>query len=526
MGAILKAYTYALRIAKGDKMALTVEEFDAWISNPKAVKCTLLEVQVYDGTQEKTLYLSSSNYGTGPGDTPANTQYLPVLQTSVQFTENLSIEGEASISYGDISINNYNGELDYLLNYVWTGRSIKIFMGDVTHTRDNFTVIFDGIVSDISSSSISSINIQLRDKLQKVNNSIYDVPLGAYGTKGSANTNKDEVKPLVFGEVTNITPLLIDSVLSEYMVHDGPIERIIEVRDNGVPVSFTPNNATGTFKLVNIPVGIVTCSVQGDSKSLDSSGNLVSAYKNTVAKLIQRILTAYGNSDSLVSVQELDLDNFNTFDAGHQQPVGVYVSSRENVINVCNNLARSVGAQLVATRSGKFKLLKIATPVAGTTTITSDSIIKDSLAISQKVPVQSSVKLGYCYNYTIQEGVLTVIPEEHKAFYAKDWLVKTVSDEDAKILYKQTADPVQKDTYIVTDIGGFVTDEATRLLDLYKVQRYVYSLRCTPSFINIELGKMITLKHHRFGLSAGKYGQVISVGVDWNSGFVTLEVLV
>jgi hypothetical protein len=507
-------------------MALTTAEFNAWISNPQAVKCTLLEVQVYDGTQEKTLYLSNCNYGTGPADTPSNTQYLPLLRNSVQFTESLSLEGEATLSYGDISLNNYNGELDYLLDYVWTGRSVKIFMGDVSHFRNDFTIIFDGIVSDVSSSDTSSINIQLRDKLQRINNSIYDVILGDYGSKGAENSNRNEVKPLTFGEVTNITPLLIDDVLSEYMVHDGPIERIIEVRDNGVPVSHQDNLAAGTFKLINRPVGTVTCSVQGDSLSVNNAGSTISSYKNTVAKIIQRILTAYGNQDTLISVDELDLVNFNAFDSQHQQPVGIHVSARENVISVCNNLARSIGAQLVATRTGKFKLLKIQTPTSNTDYITSDSILRDSLSISQKVPVQSSIKLGYCFNYTIQEGVLTVIPEEHKAFYAKDWLVITVTDDAAKTLYKQNADPVQKDTYILSNIGGEVTAEAQRLLDLYKVQRYVYSLQCIPAFINIELGKMITLVHHRFGLTAGKPAQVISVAVDWGTGYVTLEVLV
>lgn len=507
---------------------MSTQDFQAWLEDSSAIRCMLIEVEVNTGTADTTIYISNRNYATQASDTPSNQVYLPVLSTSVDFTETLPLDSIGSLSYGDFSISNADGEYDYLLNYIWTDRPINVYLGDVRHTREAFTKIFSGVVSGITSSGVDSINLQVRDKLQRLNTSIYETTLGNYGTRGINNANKDEIRPLVFGEVSNISPLLIDEVELEFMVHDGPIERIIEVRDNGVPVAFTTNLVAGTFKLSSNPIGTITCSVQGDIYSLNSSGQLVQAWPSTVAKIIQRIVTNYGKSAETVGIDELDLENFNTFDPLHQQKVGIYISSRDNLLSVCQSLCDSIGAQLVSTRDGKLKLLKIDTPTISvdSLSITEDYIVQDSFQISSAPAVVSAVKLGYCFNYTIQEGVLTGIPQAHKDYYAKDWLVKTVNDATVQALYRLTSEPVQQNTFMLSDLNGEVTTEATRRLNLRKVQRFIYSMECIAVLSTIALGDMVLLKHKRFGLLEGKPGQVISVNINWDTGYTRLEVLV
>lgn len=504
-------------------MALTTEQFQAWLNDPLATKCILLEVQVYDGTQEKMLYLSNYNYATTAADIPSNTSYLGILKTAVEFTETLSLDGNATLSYGDISIDNTNGEYDNWLQYIWTNKSINIYVGDVSFPRNNFTLIFSGVVAGVSSSDYNSINIQLRDKLEKLNDAFSDVLLGSYGTKGTLNPNKDVLIPITLGEAFNVTPLLIDDSILQYKVHTGPIESIIEVRDNGVPVNFEANLTTATFTLTRQPIGTITCSVQGDKQDVNALGQVVPNWTTNAARIVQKILLSNGFTTS-----DIDLDNFNQFATANTQPVGIYLQDRQNIITVCNDLLSSIGAQLAVTRLGKFKLLKIQTPQvsASSTTIDENSVLLDSLSISNITDVRAAVKLGYCYNYTVQENLLTGIPEEHKELYVKDWLTKTVVNETNKSLYNINAEPVQKDTLILSDLNGEVTAEANRLLQLYGITRYVYKMTCLPSLISVQLGDMILLKHSRFGLTSGKAGQVISVSVNWDTGYITLEVLV
>jgi hypothetical protein len=489
----------------------------------------LLETSANIAGTETQIYLSNRNYVTSPTSSPANTAYLPVLKTSVKFTETLSLDGSGSLSYGDISIDNTTGEYDAWLQGAWQGRAISIYIGDPKFPRADFTLIFSGIVADISSSDRYTLNLQLRDKLEVLNTPITEAVLGNYfqgalvPTTTYDNPNKEAVLPLVFGEVFNITPLQMDPSTLEFMVHNGPIERIIEIRDNGVPLipgsGYISNLANGTFKLLANPAGTITCSVQGSKAP---------TYLTTVGSIVKHIVKNYGNPGIAGAITDADLDlvNFAEFDVAHPQVVGVFITGKDNVLSVCQELASSLGAQLVATRLGKLQLLKVDVPVSTSTQITDDDILYDSLAVSQKAPVISTFRLGYCKNWTPQPGLLTGIPSEHKDLLSGEWLAAAHTNTTAKILYKLNALPEQKDTLLLTESLGQVTAEAARLVNIYSTQRYVYRFTCSAKFLTISLGAMVALKHSRFGLAAGQAAQIVSVEIDWDTGYTTFEGLV
>lgn len=524
-------------------MALTAQQFQTWLESPGALRCMLVHVTVNIGGVETTKYLSNRNYVTTTAFTdsfgtvtPANTTYEPILKSSVKFTENLETSGGGSLSYGDIAINNTNGEYDSWLQGAWQGRGISIYIGDVNFARGDFTRIFSGIVADISSSDRNTLNLQLRDILQKLNTPITSNLLGNYyqgaivATTTYDNPNKEQVKPLVFGEVFNITPLLIDPTRLEFMVHDGPIESIIEVRDNGVPLAlttgYTVDLTKGTFKLLNQPAGTVTCSVQGDKNTI---------YNTTIVDIIKRIIKNYGNPAIAGAITDSDIDssNFTAFNTAHPHPVGIFISAKDNVIDVCQRLANSVGAQLVASKAGLLKLLKITVPTTGTTTITDEDIVQYSLSVARKMEVQATYKVGFCKNWTVQENLLTGIPSDNKELMSGEWFSRTHTNTTNQALYKLNALPEQKDTLLITDAkllpadpDGQVLTEAKRLVALWGVQRYTYRLTATSGFFQSQLGDMITLKHRRFGLNSGVAAQVVSSEIDWDTGYINLEVLV
>jgi hypothetical protein len=507
-------------------MALTNTAFQAWLESDTAVRCTLVEVTANIAGTDTVFYISNRTYNTTGSDVPANQSYLPILKNSLNYSESIPLMGEASLSYGDISIDNTNGEYDAWMNYIWVNKPINIFIGDPKFVRDDFTSIYSGIVSDISFSDRNTINISIRSLTQKLNTTLTMAKVGGTGA------SKDLLRPLVFGEVHNITPLQIDSQLLKYMVHNGPIERLIEVRDNGVPLSavvgYTTDLTTGTFTLLKPPVGTITCSVQGEQNTINSiTGDLVlGTWSFTVAKIIHLIISKYASTT--VSPSEVDLQAFSDFDVTHQQPVGLYITQESNIIGICQELAASVGAQFTSTRAGLITLLKLTVPItdAGSKNITDDDIVRNSLSISQKVPVQATIKLAYCKNWTIQTQLLTGIPEEHKTMYLKEYYFVSADDATIRVNYKLPAEPDPVNTLLITDSTGGVTAEATRRLNLWKTPRYVFKLSCIPKFLNIKLGEMIKITHYRFGLATTKSAQVISLQTDWNTGSVSMEVLV
>lgn len=513
----------------------------AWLENPLAIRGILVEATVYDivAATDKVIYLSNIGYMS----TDASVSYLPYLVGGVQLTESLSIDGSTILSFGDLEISNPIGDLDTWLDstkYIWVNRPIQVYLGDPSWQCTNlaaihtdFELVFDGLIADIDSRSRTTLNIKVRDKLERLNAPITENKIGIYGTWGGIPSGedppvKDTIKPLIFGEVHNISPILIDPSQLEYMFNDGDTESIIEIRDNGVPITtFTPTLTAGTFKLTKSLAGTCTLSAQGVKKTIDlSTGTISSAYTNNIAKLIAIICTQYGKATTKLSVSELDLTNLSAF-SSNTQPVGTFIADRANILEVCQSLAGSIGAQLFITRKGKLQLLRIGVPTSDASVdITDRDIIFNSFDISNKTNVVAATKIGYCKNWTVQSGLTTGIPTQHKKMFDSEleWYSKTVVDSTIKSLYKLEGDPEQKDTSLLK--GTDALAEATRLNDFFKVPRIVYSFTGSAKLLSLKLGQPVTLYHNRYGLSSGKSGQVVSLSPDWMKSTIKVEVLV
>lgn len=483
-----------------------------WLEDQSAIRCILVEVAVKSGSSEITRYLSSRPFKSGSGDTPANTIYDPiVVGSSVRTVERMSITDQsASMSYGDIELANQDGSIDDWLFDIWSNRSVNVLIGDVRWTRAEFQVIFAGIVEDIGSRARDTLNLKLRDKLQRLNTPVTETTLG--GT----TSNKNQLIPLTFGECHNVSPLLVNPATLEYQVHGGQIERLVEVRDNGVPVTATPTLASGKFTLAVPPFGKITASVQGAKPSVN--------WLNTAKKIIQNLVTEYGETTNRFGLGDLD-SSLAAFDGANPQVLGVYLSARENVLDVCNKVAATVGARLVMSRAGLLKLIKIELPAPGTPfAITQDDVLVGSMRISEKLAVQAGFKMGFAKNWMVQDSLDTRIPNAHKDLYAKEWLTTTASDATTKTDYRLDAEPEQIDTYFLTETDA--STEATRLLNLFKVPRFIITFDAPARLLQLELGQAVTITYPRFGMDAGKSGMVVGLSPDWDSAQVSVEVLI
>jgi len=326
---------------------MTDAQYAAWLADTKAIRLLLAEAVVRISGTETTRYMSTSAYVTTAGETPAHQYHVPVMLANVTVSEQLSLTGEASMSIGEIELDNTSGDLDSWLGDVWVNRPCRLYLGDPRWPRSDFRLVFDGIVADIGSKSRTTLGLKLRDKLQRLNTAIGETKLGG------STTNKDSLLPHAFGEVHNVTPLLTDPAALRYQVHNGLVESIFEVRDNGLPVSVTVDVGTGTFALNQSPDGAITVSAQGSSAG---------GYANTVSGLVQRLATAYGKVADRFVTADLDTTNLAAFEAAHPQPVGLWVPDRMNVLNACRELAGSLGAQVTMSRTGKMRLQKIDLP--------------------------------------------------------------------------------------------------------------------------------------------------------------------
>ena len=517
--------------------------FQEWLESPARIRGILVEAGVSafnTGTslwEDKVIYLSNTGYVTSD----SLTTYLPLIIGGGQFSESLSLEGSISMSFGDIEISNANGEYDSWLDstkYVWVNKSIKVYYGDTSQNSANlldvqnntFEKVFDGIIADLDSSSRTSLNLKVRDKMERLNTPLTENKLGNtyYAGLGTGQSTQDNIRPLVFGEVHNVTPTLLDPSTLDYIFNDGVTERLIEVRDNGVPITLGTTNLTlGTFRLLYPSTGAITASVQGTTNSVNLSlnGVNITGYSDTVAKLIATICMRYGNINSRLLATDIDFTNLQAFNTLHPQGVGIIISDRENILNVCTLLANSLGAQIYFNRLGQLQLLKLGTYSVGTpTSITDADILQGSLSISSRSQVVAATKLGYCKNWTVQPGLVTNIPMAHKTMYAEEWYTKTSVDEAVKLQYKLNAEPVQRDTLLLS--GTDAQAEALRLNTFFKQPRVTYRMSGFTKLLNLKLGQEVVLTHSRFGLQSGKSGQVVSLSPNWLNSTIDIEVLV
>jgi hypothetical protein len=505
-----------------------MNNYQTWLETPNIVRIALIQAQVRVSGSLTTRYLSTH------GVTVDGVQYLPIVSGSITIDESISTSYSASISYGDIELVNTNGQYDSWIDDIWVNKSVKIYVGSLpapgtTSVIDDFELIFDGLIEDIDSKGRDQLNLKIRDKLEKLNTSLSEVLLGNYfqgnivAEATTINQYRNNLEPIVFGEVHNITPLLSDPTMLEYMVNLEAVEQIIEVRDNGVPVAFTTTGTItippGSFRLVNNPVGAITCSVQGVRRTVNiAGGTTTSTYTNTVSNTIATILKFFGQQ---LAYTELDSVSFGTLGS---QAVGVYVGDRVNVLQLCQDIAKSVGLIVATNRLGKVKLVDLSIPPSATISITESDMLLNSLQISEKLDVVAGVRLGYAKNWTIQNTLQTAIPQQHKDLYGTEWLESVRTDATAKSDYSLTTEPALEASYLIDKTQADTI--ALKKLNLFKTPRKVYTMTCTAKFLDVQVGDAVTLTAPRFGLNSGKLGRVVSTKPNWLRGKIDIGVLV
>lgn len=481
---------------------MTEAEYKRWLRNDAARRTVLLEIET-----DPVRRLSVIPYTTLPTDATPNVRYDALIKGGVGYRESLSLDRGSTGSYASIELHNEDGLLDQWLGDVWKNRVIRVYFGDVSWERADYRLVAAGVV-DRCEQSRETLTITLVDPLERLDNAVTDELLGGSGQEA------ERLQPVTLGECHNITPRLLDAATHTYRWHGGAVERLIEVRDRGVPVAYTSDG--GEFSLLAEPAGTVTASVQGDATG---------GYKNTVAQLIERLATGYGPAASRFTAADLDAANLSAFDAANPQPVGLYLQDHATVLSSIVELAAAVGAQAIMSRTGKLRLLRVELPAPGTPTeIHPHDYEARSLEVVGHSTVVAGVRLGYCPNWTPRQQIAEGVPSEHRDLYAQQWLTVSATAPDVADEYRISTEVEQVNTLLLRKEDAQA--EASRRLALWSVPRKVIRVRGFAQLLELELGQAATLYGDRFGLDAGVTGQVIGLDPDWVAGRCDVEILI
>jgi hypothetical protein len=203
----------------------------------------------------------------------------------------------------------------------------------------------------------------------------------------------------------------------------------------------------------------------------------------------------------------------------------VYCTSRENILDICNQLASSIGAQVVFSTLGLLKLVKIYHYSGISYDIYPEDIESKSLQIQEKAVVRGATKIGYCKNWTPQSsGLAAGINPSSVILFNTEYLYSTTVVEDTVLKYNLTVEPEAEPTLLITKTGAEA--EAALRNALFSVPRTVYTVRAYQNLLLAELGDSVTLVNERYGLNSGKPGVIISINRDWISGRVDIGIII
>lgn len=493
----------------------TDAEWTAWLKQDGAYRVILFDVEVAISGVESVRRVSTAQYVTLPTDTPPNMPYAPIASAGTGFVERLSLTNAAGLQQGTIILSNHTGAIDTWLNDVWTNRRLVAYLGDPSWARDDFRPIFTGLVANIKANDATSIVIELRDKSEQLNTPVTETKLG--GT----TLNDDAIVPVGLGEMHNVSPPLLNDTTLTYKYGAGSNERVIEVRDNAVPVPVVPNLAQGEFSLTAPAEGVITLSFQGDN---------VGGYRNTVGSLIRRLATGFGKASTRFTDADVELNpanpgNFVSFEAANPQPVGLWLPTRTNVLNAIQMLANSVGAQMVMSRLGLMRLFKITLPVTVTTKDVLPSMyVAGSFKPAGITEVKATIKLGYCKNWTEQVGYPQSIPAAHRDLYALEWLTETRTVDTVKNLRKLDTEPDMTETMLLTSADAIA--ECDRLKDIWSVPHEMYEFEGKPELLELYLGQGIKVYYKRWGFKVGRNAMVIMLEPNYKNCHVKVGIIV
>lgn len=485
---------------------ITDAEYTTWLGRD-GVRVVLGDFTAWHDGALTSRYLSNFPFTTRPIDTPANQTYADAIVEIPSFEARLSelFTGRSMPAWGELVLYNPNGMFDDWLADGWDGRAVTLRIGAPTWHLPDFRPLLTGIVADIDAPARDHLAIKLRDKAH-----LFNVPVQT-SLIGGSTANKDQPIPLCFGECFNVEPVLTVAASHTYQVHDGAIQSIDAVRDNGISVAYTADIASGTFTLSAQPAGRITADVKGAKPS--------GSYLVKCADIVQHLaLTRAG----LVAA-DIEAASITALNASCTQTLGLYIRDRQNLLDVIDGLVSAVGAFWTFTRAGQLRLGRLDAPT-GTPVLTliADDIEAETIGLSGRELPQASVRLGYARNWTPQDpdGLAGAVSETNRTLYAAPHSVaKATNSVSTQHLLAPNPDVV--DTLIVSSSAA--ATEATRRATLRNVVRTSVRLTTFSQAHEVNLGDVVHLTHPRFGFSAGALAIVIGLRERALDGRVELE---
>lgn len=475
-------------------MAISEAQFNAWLLRGGVDYCVLVEVDVWTGGGVVTRYMSTHGFVSYPSDSPANTAYPEILMQVPHYVSVLGeqLRGLSSPAAGELIIDNSNGSRDSWLLDAWDGRPFRLYLGDPSWPKADFRLLVAGVIADIYSPSIRTLGLRTRDKQHLLSKTVCTT------LAGGTTANKDARIPVCYGECYNIEPLLIDAATRTYAVHDGQVEAIAAVYEDGATKAFTANLANGTFTLTAAAAGRITADVKGSK-----SGGI---YFNKTADIASRILQERAG----LTGADIDSTSVTAMNAAVAGAVGIFIKDgNTTVMQALDMLVIGAGGFYSFDRAGLFYLDQFKAPSgAPVLTLLGEGVAQDGLTIVNRWLPSKTVRVAYKKQWTIQaDGLAASVADARRAELAQPYLIAKATNSIPQHLLAE--EPAVESTVFVN--ASDASAEATRRAALFSVIRVLAKATCFLGPARLKLGDVIATDIGRFGFTGGALARVVGI---------------
>lgn len=476
-------------------------------------------------------------------DTPAG-QYVPA-KLNGRFNYEISIfggvdptEGGTS-TVGVIELIDPDGELDYLLDLSWDNAVIELKRGDPEAYFNTYETVAAltaaGIRATVRKKEILTRGLDWR--LQgELHGERYKCTGGLDGDP-TITSLKNRIKPIAFGPVFNISPVLINATSLIYQVSLTSVLAIDEVRDGGVPLTadsdyptyealdaVTPASghyatctAFGLFKLGATSVFPITADVRGDNDTINSF-----SYPHTRAQIARRIAAGRGVI-RLRDPSDLDVGTFSYLDTWQTANVGRFWDQEITKAAALTELMAGCAGWWTVRLDGRLAVGQIEDPalVSALFTLdyaptTSESRV-DPASMPEDLPPRRNTLMGWRRNYTVMQPneIAGSVSQANREIYQSEGSFTTSEN-----LWVASGYP---NSPVVTIDGGFDTDlaaqaEGDRESRLFGQVRRAYSVPVVMDQFADVAGRVGRIANfNRLGLGAAANGFCFGVAVNANS---------
>lgn len=485
-----------------------------------------------------TLRYASQPYTTKPTDTPANTYYDDRITNPASISRSLysngTTGGASRVNYGAVELTNVDGGLDSILNYSFDGRSLVIKIGNPGADYSTFTTILNGTMEQVEF-TFSKVTILARDKLAIVNMPLQTTLYAGNNALPNGVEGVDDIakspKPLLYGQVYNIAPIMVNSSKLTYQINDGAIASVGAVYDKGIGLTFHADEtnvanleahdppagkystclALGYIRVGSLPAGLLTCdAIQGAASS-----------NRTVAQVLKAMALKAG-----ISAGDINAGDVTALDAVNSSVVGIWIDGADSAMETMDKVAQSIGAYFGFDALGALRVGLFAAPTGSATL---DIDINNILSIEhgrtndtdKGIPAWR-VNLSYQKNYNVQTTDLAgAVTAARRSVLALPSLTKSAEDAAIKTQFTLAA-TIEKESLLVDATAA--QTESTRLLNLYKVNRDLYTVSIALDLTQTlpDLNNVVNITMNRFGLNSGKLFKIIGIESDYSKNRATL----